>query len=64
MAHWFSEGQYDLSPEAVEYVGWSGWIGHYHVAIKQLLEREVLLGDITREVSIITTELEETLRPG
>ena len=47
----------------MEYVGWCGWVGHYHVAVKQLLEGEALLGDVTRDISIITAELKETLRP-
>ena len=34
MAYWFPEGQYDLSSEAVEYVGWGGGVGHYHVALQ------------------------------
>ena len=52
-----------MSSETVEYVGWSGGVGHDHVAIKQLLEGEAVLGDVTREISIISTQLEESLRP-
>ena len=34
MAYWLPEGQYDLSPQAVEQVSWSGQVGHYHVALQ------------------------------
>ena len=52
-----------MSSETVEYIGWSGGVRHNHVAIEQLLEGEVVLVDVTREISIISTQLEESLRP-
>ena len=61
--HRFSKGKDDLSSEDVEHVGWGFWIGHYPIALHQLVEEEVISGDITRGICIIMTGLQEPLRP-
>ena len=61
--HRFSEGKDDLSSEDVEHVGWGCRVGHYPIALHQLVEGEVISGDITRGICIITTGLQEPLRP-